>query len=274
MVVGAQIGEQLGRIAFRAVVAVTFTFIVLPLLLIVWLSFVTNEILSLPPDGYGLRWYWVMLRQPQFIGGFGTSLKVAVLATAIGLLITIPASLVLARTTFPGREAIVQLLMSPLIVPGIVIGSALYMTFVEVEVLTGLPLTGSAWGLAAGHTLLTVPWCMRLLTASLIGLNESVEEAALSLGATPLAAALKVTLPLIWPALVAAALFSFVVSFSNVELSLFLVAPGQTTLPVAILQYLQWKIDPTIAAVSVLQILVVGGSLLVTNRFVSLSKVV
>lgn len=274
MVVGDTFPERLGRLAFRTVVVATLAVVVAPLALVVWLSFVTDEILSLPPSGYALRWYGVMMRQPQFLGGFQTSLVVAVMATALGLLITIPASLVLTRTEFRGREAIVQLLMSPLIVPAIVIGSALYMAFVEAEVQTGLPLTGSSWGMALGHVLLTVPWSLRLVTASLVGLNRGVEEAALSLGATPFATATKVLLPLVWPALVAAALFSFVVSFSNVELSLFLVAPGTTTLPIAILQYLQWKIDPTIAAVSVLQIVVVGGCLLLTNRFVSLAKVV
>lgn len=274
MVVGTSPSERLGRLAFLAMVGVALAWILLPLVLIVWLSFVSNEILALPVEGYSLRWYGFMLRQPQFIGGFGTSIVVAILATAIGLAITIPAALVLTRRSFPGREAIVQLLMSPLIVPAIVIGAALYMAFVEVEVATGFPLTGSRWGLAAGHVLLTIPWSLRLVTASLVGLNVSIEEAAQSLGATPFVTALKVVLPLIWPALVAAALFSFVISFANVELSLFLVAPGTTTLPIAILQYLQWKIDPTIAAVSVLQIVVVGGSLLLTNRFVSLAKVV
>lgn len=274
MVLGRTIPERLGRIAFRAGVGGALLVIVLPLGLIVWLSFVSNEILSLPPEGYSLRWYGFMLRQPQFLNGFRTSLLVATVATAAGLVLTVPAALVLTRTAFPGREAVVQLLMSPLVVPAIVIGAALYMAFVEVEVATGFPLTGSSWGLSAGHVLLTIPWSLRLVTASLVGLNVALEEAAQSLGATPLATATTVILPLIWPALVAAALFSFVVSFSNVELSLFLVAPGTTTLPIAILQYLQWKIDPTVAAVSVLQILVVGGALLLTNRFVGLAKVV
>src|SRR5205085_1760501 len=134
------------------------------------------------------------------------------------------------RSQFRGREAFLQLLMSPLIVPAIVIGASLYMSFVEFEVLTGLPVVGSVWGLAVGHILITIPWSMRLITANLIGVDRSVEEAALSLGASPLVAALKVTLPLIWPGMVAAALFSFVVSFGNLEISLLLVTPGQTTL--------------------------------------------
>jgi putative spermidine/putrescine transport system permease protein len=257
MVRGMHWGARLGRLTFDAAVVGTFVFMVLPIALVLWLSFFSNEILSLPPEGYSLRWYGEMIRQRQFISGFWTSLDVALLATACGLLVTLPASFALTRTQFRGREAVLQLLMSPLIVPAIVIGSGLYMSFVELEILTGMPLVGSVWGLAVGHVLITIPWSIRLVTANLAGVDRSIEEAALSLGASPLIAALKVTLPLIWPGIVAAALFSFVVSFGNLEISLLLVTPGQTTLPIAILQYLQWKIDPTIAAVSAIQIAVI-----------------
>jgi putative spermidine/putrescine transport system permease protein len=114
---------------------------------------------------------------------------------------------------------------------------------------------------------------VRLLTASLSGFDRSIEEAALNLGATPLQAFLKVTLPVIKPGVVAAALFGFIISFGNLEMTLFLVAPGQTTLPIAILQYLQWRIDPTIAAVSLLQIVLIGAGMLVTDRYVKLTRV-
>ena len=274
MVPGTRLPERLRRFAFQGAVAATFVFMALPIALVLWLSFFANEILSLPPEGYSLRWYSEMFVQRQFMSGFWTSLHVALLATFCGLVVTTPASFTLTRVQFRGREAFVQLLMSPLIVPAIVIGSSLYMAFVEFEVLTGLPVVGSTWGLAIGHILLTIPWSLRLITASLIGVDRSIEEAAASLGATPLVAALKITLPLIWPGLVAAALFSFVTSFGNLEISLLLVTPGNTTLPIAILQYLQWKIDPTIAAVAALQIAVIGTGLLITNRFVSLAKVV
>ena len=274
MVRGTRPGERLGRLAFWSVAALALSLVVVPLALVAWLSFFSNEILSLPPEGYSLRWYATALEQPQFLGGLRTSVAVALLATAVGLLVTLPASFVLTRVAFPGREAVLQLLMSPLVVPAIVIGSALYMAFVEFEVMTEVPLTGSVVGLGLGHALLTIPWGLRLLTANLAGMDPAVEEAALSLGATPAVAVAKVPLPLVWPGVVAAALFSFVVSFGNLEVSLFLVAPGQTTLPIAILQYLQWKIDPTIAAVSVVQILVVAAGLLLTDRLVGLSRVV
>jgi len=274
MVRGKTPGERLQRWAFHGSVALAFFLVLAPLVLVVWLSFFDNEILALPPQGYSLRWYRAIAGQPQFLSGLTLSVIVALWATAMALAVSVPAALALTRARFPGREAVLQLLMTPLIVPAIVIGSALYMGFVEAEVQTGVPFTGSTLGFAMGHMLIVIPWCLRLVAANLVGVNPFVEEAALSLGATPFETVRIVTLPLIWPGIVAAALFSFVVSFGNVELSLFLVSPGQTTLPIAILQYLQWKIDPTVAAMSTLQIVVVAAALLATDRFVSLAKVV
>ncbi|KAF1021079.1 MAG: Molybdenum transport system permease protein ModB [Paracidovorax wautersii] len=119
-----------------------------------------------------------------------------------------------------------------------------------------------------------LPWVVRLCGASLQGLDPAVEEAAKNLGARPWTVFWRITLPAIRPGLVAAALLGGVISFGNLEMSLFLVGPGQTTLPIAILQYLQWKIDPTVAAVSVLQIVLIALALLVIDRFVRLSRVV
>jgi len=274
MVRGRRPHERLGRWAFGAATAGAFAFMMLPIVLVIWLSVFADEIPSVPPTGYSTRWYAHLLTQRAFTGGFLTSLDVALIATAAGLLISLPASLALTRGRFRGQGMLLQLLTAPLIVPAIVIGGSLYIFFVEIEIATELPLTGSTLGLGLAHVLIAIPWCVRLLTASLTGLDRATEEAALSLGARPLTVLAKVTLPAIWPGLVAAALFSFVISFGNLEVSLFLVAPGETTLPIAILQYLQWKIDPTIAAVSTVQIAIIGGALLVTDRFVPLSRVV
>ena len=122
--------------------------------------------------------------------------------------------------------------------------------------------------------LIVIPWTVRLVTASLAGLDRSIEEAAQSLGADRFTTFRRVTLPAIRPGVVAAALFGFVSSFGNLEMSLFIVGPGRTTLPIAIIQYLEWKIDPTIAAVSVLQILLIATVMLITDRFVKISRVV
>jgi len=262
-----------GRIALLAAAAFGYGVILTPILFVCWLSFFSNEIVSFPPQGYTLRWFAHIFDQNNFVSGFITSLQVGVVAMIGGLILGVPASLMLARRQFPGREALNTLLVLPLVVPGVVAGTAIYVFQIEIEIATELPLLGSRAGLVFAHIMITIPWTVRLLTASLTGFDRSIEEAALNLGATPLRAFLKVTLPVIKPGMVAAALFGFIISFGNLEMTLFLVAPGQTTLPIAILQYLQWRIDPTIAAVSLLQILLIGGGMLITNRYVKLTRV-
>ena len=262
------------RYALAAATAACFAVMLLPIFFVCWLSFFKNEILSFPPEGYTLRWFKALWLQPQFAGGFATSLEVGLLAMLGGLVVGIPASLALVRSELPLRESLNTLLLSPLVVPGIVIGTSLYFFLIDAEIATELPLAGSMAGLVFGHVLITIPWTVRLIAANLVGVDRAIEEAAMNLGADRLRTLLKVTLPVIRPGVVAAALFSFVVSFGNLELSLFLVSPGETTLPIAILQYLEWKIDPTIAAVSLIQIAIIAAAMAATNRFVRLSQVI
>jgi putative spermidine/putrescine transport system permease protein len=262
-----------GRIALLGAATLGYAVILVPILFVCWLSFFSNEIVTFPPQGYTLRWFAHIFDQNNFVSGFLTSLQVGIVAMIGGLLLGIPASLMLARGRFPGREALNTLLVLPLVVPGIVAGTAIYVFQIEIEIATELPLLGSRAGLVFAHIMITIPWTVRLLTASLAGFDRSIEEAALNLGATPLRAFIKVTLPVIKPGIVAAALFSFIISFGNLEMTLFLIAPGQTTLPIAILQYLQWRIDPTIAAVSLLQIVLIGTGMLVADRYVKLTRV-
>jgi putative spermidine/putrescine transport system permease protein len=210
----------------------------------------------------------------RFIDGLLLSLQLGVIATALGLLVSVPAAICISYFRFRGRELLNNLLLFPLMVPGVVLGTALYIFHVETEIATGLPILGSLGGLVWGHVLLTIPWIVRLVIASLAGFDRTLEEAAQSLGATPWTTFRRITLPGILPGVVAGAMFAFVASFGNLEMSLFLVGPGRTTLPIAILQYLQWKIDPTIAAVSVVQILLVASAMLITDRFVRLSRAV
>ena len=146
----------------------------------------------------------------------------------------------------------------PLIVPGVVLGTSMYVFHVELENGLDVDVLGTFYALVAGHVVIVIPWVVRLVTASLAGFDRSIEEAAQNLGANAWVTFWRITLPAIRPGIVAGALFGFVTSFGNLEMSLFLVGPGRTTLPIVILQYLEWKIDPTIAAVSVVQILLIG----------------
>ena len=263
----------IGRAALGAVVVVGYAVIVAPLVFVSWLAFFRNEVVSFPPEGYTLRWFRNILDQNNFVDGFLTSLEVGLVAMPAGLAIGLPASLAVARRRFRGRETVNTLLLLPLVVPGVVAGAAIYVFQVEVEVVTGLPLVAALPGLVLAHVMITIPWTVRLVAASLSGLDPSMEEAAMNLGAGPATTFLRVTLPMIRPGIVAAALFSFIVSFGNLEMTLFLIGPGRTTLPIAILQYLEWRIDPTIAAVSFLQIGLIGGGMLLTDRYVKLAQV-
>jgi putative spermidine/putrescine transport system permease protein len=219
-------GRILGRVALYGTAYLTLGFILLPLIFVTWLAFFAQEIPSFPPEGYSLKWFGAIADNRNFVNGFITSLQVAVAATLFGLAVGVPASLILARQSFFGSAAISQLLLLPIVVPGIVLGTSIYVFQIETEIATGLPVLGSLGGLIAGHALLVIPWTVRLVTASLAGLDRAAEEAAQSLGADQWVTFRRITLPAIRPGLVAAALFGFVTSFGNLEMSLFLVGPA------------------------------------------------
>src|SRR6478736_5891376 len=265
---------RLGRWALNAAATLALGFILLPLILVTWLAFFRQEIPSFPPEGCSLQWFGAVLNNKSFVSGFILSFEVGITATLIGLTLAVPASLAIARRRFRGRGFANALLLMPLIVPGVVLGASIYVFQIEAEIATGLPLLGTTLGLIAAHALIVIPWTSRLVTASLAGFDPVIEEAAKNLGATPWTTFRRVTLPAIRPGIVAGALFGFVTSFGNLEMSLFLVGAGRTTLPIAILQYLEWKIDPTVAAVSVLQILLIGIAMIVTDRYVKIANVV
>jgi putative spermidine/putrescine transport system permease protein len=264
--------RRLGRWSFSGLALAIFAFLILPLVCVVWVAFFANKIVSFPPEGYTTDWFKNALAVASFRDGFLLSLRVSALASLSALALGIPAALLIGRRQFPGRSAIMGLLMSPLVVPGIVGGAAIYMFFIEWEVATEIQMAATLPGLMIAHTVIAVPWTMRVMVASLVSLDPALEEASMNLGANRWVTLVKVVLPVARPAIVAAALLSFVISFIDLELSLFLVGPGRTTLPIAIVSYLQWTLDPTICAVATIQIVLIGSMLLIADRFVSISK--
>ncbi|MFG1246601.1 ABC transporter permease [Xanthobacter flavus] len=257
---------------YAAITALVLAFVVLPLGAVIWVSFFANRILSFPATGYTLDWYVRAWQLDSFRNGFITSVETALVAVALSLALGVPASLALVRYRFPGRDAIQTLLLSPMVVPGIVGGAALFMAFIELEILLDVDISGTLPGLFVAHGLIALPWTVRLVTASLVGMSPSYEEAAQSLGAGRLTTFFRVTLPIIKPGIVAAALFSFVISFIDLEKSIFLVGPGRTTLQIALVSYLEWNLDSTVAAVATVQILIIGVLLLVSDRYARLSR--
>ena len=257
---------------YRIAAVAVLGFIVLPLAVIVWVSFFSNRILSFPPEGYTLDWYARAWSRAEFREGLLLSLQTALFASLASLAIGVPASYALARCKFPGRDVVTNILLAPMVVPGIVGGAAMYIFYIDVEIATEVQLAGSLPGLYAAHLLVALPWTIRLVTASLIGVDRSISEAAASLGAGPVTVFFRIILPVIKPALIASALFAFVASFIDLEKSLFLVGPGRTTLQIAIVSYLEWNLDSTIAAVATVQIAIIAALLLITNRYAQLNR--
>ena len=263
-----------GRLAFSGLVLAAFALMLAPVATVMAISTFRQEIVSFPPAGLTLEWYVNAWERREFARGFLTSLQVASLATLIGVPLGTAAAFALVRGRPPGAAALNTLLLGPLAVPGVVAGTALYMFYLRAEFWLDRDITSTLEGLVAAHVLLTIPWTVRLVTASLQGLDRSAEEAAANLGARPFTVFRRVTLPAMRPGIIAACLFSFIQSFENLELSLLLVGPGRTTLPVAMLNYLEFRVDPTLAAVATVQIVLVAVLMLVTDRFVPVARIV
>ncbi len=264
--------ERAGRWLVGSLLVLGAGIIFVPLVLTLYLSVFDETLIVFPPHGYTLRWYARIL--PEFAGPLRTSLLTALAAVSVSLLIGVPAGIGLSRYRFRGRDAVATLMLAPLTIPGVAIGLGVYVLAVMLEERSDLPLSGSIPLMVAAHVVITLPWVVRLCLASLANHDRAAEEAAASLGARPLTVIWRVTLPAMRGGIVAGALFAFIWSFENLEMTLFLTAPGVTTLPIAVLQYLQYHIDPLVAAMAVAQVVLVGGVLLVLDRQVPVARVI
>lgn len=245
--------------------------IALPLVLTVYVSFFDETVIMNPPRGFTLAWYGRIL--DRFALPIWNSILVALVAVSISLVLGVAAAIGLHRGRFRGRDAIGSLLLSPLTLPAIALGIGIYVGAVLFEVVGGVRLINSFGLLTAAHVLIATPWIVRLCLASLALHDESIEEAAASLGASPPVIFWRITLPVIRPGIIAGGLFAFIISFENLDLALFLAGPRTMTLPVATLGYLEFSIDPLIAALAVAQIVLVATILLLVDRVVSLGSV-
>lgn len=232
------------------ILVLTLVFLLGPFLLIFAASFGSEPTLAFPPRGdLSTVWFEKVFSVQMFIDAFDTSLKIALYASASALVMGIPVAYAVVRYQFPGKDLIEVLFSSPAIVPGIVVGLALLRYFV---LLSDMPVT---LGLYLGHTAILFPYSVRVVSASLRNLNLSIEEAAISLGASPPRTFFLVVMPNIRSGIVAAFILSFITSFNNVPISLFLTGPGVATLPIRMMLYMEYNYDPTIAALSTLLII-------------------
>lgn len=230
-------------------------FLLLPSCIVVLMSFSAGKLLTFPPPGYGLDWYANFFHSRAWTSSTLTSLQVALLSTALAVVLGTLAALGLVRGRPRGAGLMRALLLSPMIVPVIVSGLGMYIT------VQGIGLA-SFPALVAAHTALAIPFVLLTVSASLYGLPREFELAAYSLGAGRGYAFRRVTLPLILPGVGVGAVFAFVTSWDEIVVALFLTGPKTRTLPVTIWEQARHTIDPTIAAASSLLTLVTFAVLL------------
>lgn len=221
-------------------------YMVAPLVIVVIISFSSAAFLQFPPPGLSLQWYQRMATNPAWIHSLATSVQItvptAVIATALGT----AAALGLSRAQFPGARAIGALLMAPMIVPAIITAAAVF------ALVQKLGLYGTLTGLVLGHTLLTLPYVTVTTLAALETVDRRLEQAALTLGATPWMTFRRVTLPLMLPGVLSGLLFALVISFDELIVSLFLSTPELRPVTVHMWSDVRGDVDPTISAVATL----------------------
>jgi len=249
--------DKAGWWAVRAACAGVLAFLLLPILVIIPLSFSDSSFLAYPIPGWSLKWYQNLFTSAEWARAAKNSFIVAPAATVIATVLGTLAAVGLARTDFPFKGLLMSLLIAPMVVPIVVVGVSTYLFFANIG------LGDSYTALIIVHAALGAPFVLTTVLATLQGFNNNLVRASLSLGETPLRTFFRITLPVIAPGVISGALFAFATSFDEVVVTLFLAGPEQVTLPRQMFTGIRENITPTIAAVATLLILFTTGLLLV-----------
>lgn len=243
-------------IALLAVAGLVLLYLIFPILVVIPLSFSSATYLSFPPPGFSLQWYQNFFSRSDWLGSAWLSIWVGISVMALATGLGTPAAIALVRGRFRGKELVNAFILSPIIVPGIIVAIGIYFFYAR------LGLLGSPFSLVLAHTCLAVPFVVINVSATLYGFDERLEYAAMSLGASPWGTFWQVTLPIIRPGVLAGALFAFITSFDELIVALFVSGTTAVTLPRKMWEGIRFEIDPTIAAVSTILILFTGTLLL------------
>jgi len=231
-----------------------------PLFIVVGAAFEPQNVLRFPPRGFSLTWFHRVLQDPAFVSSATHSLLVALMAMALSLALGFLAAYSLARGGGRYRETILGALLSPLIIPELVIGLAL------LQILTLMNLGTSLLTLVLAHTVVCLPYTVRLLFNGVSAVNQNLEYASLLLGANQWSTMARITLPVMRNSILSAALFAFLISFDNTVISLFLVDNSTMTLPITIYNYVEFNLDPSIAALSTMLIVLSCVAVIVLSK--------
>lgn len=240
--------------------------LILPLVVVMIISFSSASYLTFPPPGVSLRWYEKFFSDSNWMAAFWNSLQVAALSACIAVALGTSAAMGIVRSSIRGKSAIMLLVVSPVIVPPVVLGLSLYSLFLRFD------LTGTVAGLAAAHAIGGLPIVVVILSAALQAVDPKLEQAAGVHGASPLTVFRTVTLPAIVPGLAAASFFAFLHSFDELVLSLFLSSAQLKTLPLMLWADINYQLNPVLAVVSTLEVLLVVGGIALARPVLARSR--
>ena len=261
--------DDVARVTVSGVIVVTVLLLLLPLAMTLSMSFDARDYLgTFPPPALSLRWYEQFFSDPYLLKGLKTSVQLAGLTALVATALGLSAAVALDRMPSRYTQLLISLFLSPLIVPGVVIGFALLIFYARIGI------ESTFLRLLAAHVLITFPYAIRTVLAALGGIRPSLTEVAQSLGASPAKAFWTVTFPLARTGIAAGAIFAFVFSLDDVAVSIFLSDPDRYTLPVALVSMLHANFDLTIAAVAVLIMGASIGLMLVLDWLAGLDRVV
>lgn len=257
-----------GRILIGFLCAVVLLFLMAPLAVVAATSFNGGAVMFFPPRDLSLKWYHEIFAYPEFIDSLYTSLLLACMVTVVSCIVSVMVALAFVRYRYRGIQVLEALVLSPLILPAVILGLALLISSAAVG------LRASFEVLVLAHCVIATPFATRAIVASLSGLDPRLEEAARNLGASPFQAFRRITLPLLRPGIAAGAIFAFIASFDELVVTLFIADPASTTLPVRIYTYVQFSNDPMIAAISTALIVISFIALVALDRLIGLRRLV
>jgi putative spermidine/putrescine transport system permease protein len=261
-----RIASRAGRIALVLYVIVFLAFLVGPILLVVVASFSPSPFVTFPLKGLSLRWYARVADYKPFLDSLWLSLELAVLSSAIGSVFAIPAALALGRARNSTAAVAVGLLLSPLSIPGIIVGYSMLYFFSAMYIRPGF------LALLIAHSIVAIPYILRTTLSVYKTMPPHAEEAAVILGANRLQVFVFVTAPQLSSAIFAGMLFSFLVSLNNLPISFFFGTASTSPLPVVMMSYLQNQFDPSVAAIATVQMALAVIALIVVDRIFGIGR--
>jgi putative spermidine/putrescine transport system permease protein len=257
--------NTLGLLLWSIVAVLFFGFLLAPLVILVAVSF--NPVaMVFPPEGFTLKWYATMFDKPEFVRSALVSVVLGVLTAVLSTGLGVLASFGIQRMKNRARKAaITTLLTAPLFIPAVIVALALFQIIFMLGIVNNIAV------LLAAHVVVTMPYPVRNVMAQLEGFDSRLEEAALTVGATPTQALRLVTLPLLKASIIPSLIITFVLSWNNYTVSVFLASKDWITLPLQLRAYLQYEYEPFVAAMSTVLILISIVLLIVLDRTVGMT---